>query len=219
MRFRRAFVVFLIVLFCSVNFFSCKDAVPNILDVQFKTVFDFSSYEEPPETYALLFVQPGTDIEFASEIVLRHIQSGYEWRIIEPVVLREGNTVWAGSAHLVNPALDGKNAAFPQGNFLLRYIDTSERESETVLNLVYPAALDAVLADSAAELMPSASVRQFALYDGEERILYFGEKKQNWSNLSAIQREFPVAAYSRECITTPGYSAVVMLPVLQGIAE
>jgi hypothetical protein len=215
---RRLIFFVLFVLFLCMSVFSCKDEVPGILDIRFKVVFDFPSYGDPPETYAMLFLQPSTDVDFAAKIVLRHIQSGYEWHINEPSVLWEGETAWVGSAHLVNPGIEG-TALFPQGNFLLRYIDTSERESETTLTLVYPTELEAARADGAAELLPPSSAHRFALYDSEERLVYFGEKRRNWLDFYAIQRDIPRAAYSRECISTPGYAAVVVLPMLQGSAE
>jgi hypothetical protein len=220
------------------SLFSCKDAPPTIQNVQFKAVFDFSSDTEPAESYALLFVQPSSEEALASHIVLKHIQSGYTWNVsgverafleatladssgeLVPALttLKTSDGAWVGSAGLFNSGSgffsDGtvRHGAMPQGNYSVRYIDTSERESEIIVSLIYPLSLATDLVDAALNALQS-SAKRIALYDARESLLYFGARKQNWQDMTAAKGEFSSAAFYRECFVAPGYSSVVMLPL------
>jgi hypothetical protein len=176
--------------------------------VRFKAVFDYASPESLPEYYALLFVQPEAESR-AATVTLIHTESGYTWNITEPVQLKAGGSTWIGSPHLT-----ADSEAFPQGQYIVRYTDTSEREIETSVTLSY----SPDLADSdEAQARSNASARsqlQIAVYDENEDILYFGEKKQAWSDWTAIKKEIVGARFYRDCLIEPGYSSVVMLPLV-----
>jgi hypothetical protein len=185
---------------------SCTDSPPRIQNVRFKAVFDYSLPEAPPEYYALLFVQPETESR-AAAVALVHVQSGYIWNITDPVHLRTGGAAWIGSPRLV-----ADFGAFPQGQYIVRYTDTSEREMEALVNLSYPADLAESSEAQARQNIPASSQRQIAVYDETENLLYFGEKKQYWAYWSDIKKEIAEARFYRECFTAPGYSCVIMLP-------
>jgi hypothetical protein len=193
----------------SIFSFSCKDTPPAIQNVQFKAVFDFFSDTEPAAAYALLFVQPSSDAALASNIVLKHIQSGYTWNVPGVTTLTTGNGAWVGSAGLFNSGSgffsDGtvRHGAMPQGNYSVRYIDTSERESEIIVSLIYPLSLATDLVDAALDALQS-SAKRVALYDARENLLYFGARKQNWQDMTAAKGEFSSAAFYRECFVAPG---------------
>ncbi|GMO49828.1 MAG: hypothetical protein Pg6C_12860 [Treponemataceae bacterium] len=186
---------------------SCTDSPPRIQNVRFKAVFDYSSLDEPPEYYALLFVQPEAESRAAS-VTLIHTESGYIWNITEPVQLIAGGSTWIGS-----PRLIADSEAFPQGQYTVRYTDTSEREIETSVTLSYSSNLAESSAAQARSNIPASFQQQIAVYDERENLLFFGEKKQNWTYWSDIHKEIADARFYRECFTASGYSCIVMLPL------
>jgi hypothetical protein len=190
-------------------FCACKDATPSIQEVQFKAVFDFASSAEKPDAYAFLFVRPDTDIAFADKIELVHIESGYTWTIDEPAVLKSGDKAWAGGPRLAYP-----EGAFRSGEYRVRYSDTTERESETVVKLDYPAGIPAAAAEAAGDALRKmdGSAERYALYDADGALLFFEPKREKWTGDAAVLADFPAAVSSRVCIAGPQNSAVVLLP-------
>ena len=187
-------------------FLSCNDSPPHIQDARFRAVFDFKSHTEPPEMSVMLFVHPDTDASLVSKIILTHAQSGYSWSITEPVILKEAQSEWAGSAHIVNVP-----AVFAQGDYYVRYIDAAERESGMALTLVYPPQLVAGTAASALENVPLSSVRQVALYDTEDRLIYYGERRRQWTTGQSVTADYPAARSYRDCYVSP--SAILLMPL------
>jgi hypothetical protein len=187
---------------------ACKDAPPVIRDVQFKAVFDYGGPGQKPTVQALLFVQPDTDVTLTDRIQLRELATGYVWTIEDPAVLEKSGKAWAGGVRLARPG-----GAFRNGEYLVRYIDTAERESELVVTLAYPAELPGLTADGAAKIADTGYTASVALYDGEENLMYFDKKRDRWTEDAAILADYPNAVFSRECLSGPGYSADIMLPL------
>jgi hypothetical protein len=193
---------------CAVLFLtlSCSDSAPYIQSVRFRAVFDFKSHTEPPELSAMLFIQPDTDVSLVAEIKLIHEQSDFIWSVTDPVILHEAQTAWAGSAHLVNVP-----GVFPQGNYRVRYIDVAERASETTVTLAYPQQLIQSTAANALENVPMSSERQVALYDSEDRLIYFGERDRHWTTARNVAADYPAARSYRDCYISQ--STAVLMPV------
>jgi hypothetical protein len=193
---------------CVFGFFilSCNDSPPQIQNARFRAVFDYKSLTEPPEMSVMLFVQPDTDASLVSKIILTHAQSEYIWEISEPVILKDAQFSWAGSEHIVNVP-----PVFPQGNYYVRYIDAAERESGMALTLVYPPQLAASTAANALENVPMSSVRQVALYDSEEHLIYFGERGRHWATGRNVISDYPAARFYRDCYVSQ--AAVLLMPL------
>jgi hypothetical protein len=154
----------------------------------------------------MLFVHPDTDVSLVSEIILTHAQSGYSWSITEPVILKDAQASWAGSAHIVNVP-----AVFAQGDYYVRYIDAAERESGMQLALVYPPQLIESTAANALENVPMSSVRQVALYDTQDRLIYYGERGRHWTTGKSVIADYPAARSYRDCYVSQ--SAVLLMPI------
>jgi hypothetical protein len=186
--------------------FSCEDTAPVMQNVQFKAVFDYSA-DSPTRSYALLFVQPDTDIDLRSKVCLENIETGYTWTIYDLTVLRSGDKAWTGTDRLAYP-----EGAFRRGLYRVRYIDTAERESDLAVSLEYPPGLVGAGLGEVRYLIPGYE-EKFALYDADETLIFFDNKKAAWTNDGAILSEFPKAAFSRECLVSPSAPVVVLLPL------
>ncbi len=194
---------------------SCSDELPAIQDVRLAAVFDFRSPDAKPDMYLSLFVSPSSDIKTLKSLRLTHPDSGFRWNVDKPVTFENGARSWAGSPRLA----PYRKTAFAAGDYVVEYVDKAERSGDFAARLAYPAALSDACAAEAAGILPAGSELNFAVYDQEGNLLYYGKKNNAWAGFAQIRAEYPDAHSARECLVSPDGATVCLLPFLPGGAD
>jgi hypothetical protein len=188
---------------------ACSDSIPAITGTRLIPVFDFSSPESRGAPHVCLLVQVSSDIGFAGSLRLTHLSTGYVWNIGNPLILEAPGEAWAASPRL-SPA--GAASGFSEGEYRASYIDTAGRNAESSLTLQYPQALRTAEGRSVRAAMPAGSIEKIAVYDGEDNLLYYGERASRLQNDAALRQAYPAAVFYRECLCAPDNGAICILP-------
>jgi hypothetical protein len=188
---------------------SCADSVPAIADAKLMTVFEFSAEGAHPSMFLFEMVYPTSNIDFADSLRLTHPASGFVWKSINPLELRDNNVVWICSPRL---APYNNEDGFAEGQYLAAYTDTSGRVSERAVQLAFPEGLKTATAQTAAALLPENAVTKIAVYDEDDNLLYYGERSDDMTANDEIHSRYPTAFSYRECISTSGNAVTVLLP-------
>jgi hypothetical protein len=189
--------------------FSCADSVPAIADAKLMAVFEFSAEGARPSMFLFEMVYPTSTIDFADSLLLTHPASGFVWKSINPLELRNNNVVWICSPRL---APYNNEEGFAEGQYLATYTDTSGRVSERTVRLVFPQGLKTSTTQTVAALLPENTVRKIAVYDEDENLLYYGERSDGVTTNDEIHSHYSTAFSYRECISTSGNTVTVLLP-------
>lgn len=196
--------------FCGISILvSCSDSVPSVSSVSPSVVFDYASEDAEPSVRLSLFALAESDFLRASKINVYNENTGLEWECSSlRKISDEGKNNWAGYSNFVSS--DG--VQIPKGRYSLVYEDASERECEVPFYVNYDSALYESRPKDFPWVMSGNRMQRLAVYDKDGMLLYFGERKNNWSDDKKILLDFANADTFRICWLYAGNTVICMMP-------
>lgn len=197
-------------IFSAVVFFSCTSNSPVIAETECSVVFYFDSQISLPSLGLTCYAKMASPHDRVLSIKLRHNETRLEWNITDPVFLGDTEEVWIGSSKLNVPM----HHSLPQGEYSIDVTDVAMEKISKKISLSYPEnfcsmTLDEVEATSEYQLFTSES---FAIYDAQEKLLYFGTKISDFNSDAQILAFFPSAANYRSFKFSPQLNTGMMMP-------
>ena len=199
-----AFVFFLI---------SCSDSLPHLTSVTGIVVLDFADEKSFPTERLAVFAETESEIQRVAKITATHESSGLEWVCLAPQKYADGDKKnWVGYTNFV--AQEGKN--LPVGEYKFLYEDLAGEESELYFNVTYPKGVLEKYSTELPDAIPLSKgeklSEKIAIYDVEQKLIYWGDRKKSWKKDSDIFNDLGTAQTYRKCYVSQGSSVVYMLP-------
>lgn len=204
---RLFFFAFLLWGFCPF-FMACSNVQLEIYDVNSAVVFDYADENLFPSVRLSVFAETSEDERKVSQIGVTHLGSGQQWVCVSPrKISGGGNSVWAGYSNFV-PAT---GESFPQGRYSLEYVDMAGESVQSSFSVVYPETLLRTTANDIATNFRNME-EWVALYDGAGKMIYFGQRRENWNGNQDIKFDYGHAEKIRICYRMNGGAVVCLLP-------
>lgn len=205
MRISRLFLVCFVILFLC----GCENSVPNILSINAFLVCDFESEAVSPEFRLAVFADVASDAGRSSSLkISSRSADGYEWLIENFVSAREDRHQWVGNANLVCP--NGLPA--PLGRYEAVYTDLAGQTKETSFNLAYPEWVISIYAGDFPDAMGEGYREDVAVFSEGDVLIYYGERKNEWTSDSEIFLANEGAKYLRKCYSDAQKSVLFVMP-------
>lgn len=203
------FLLFVFFLSLAFLFCACSSSEPKIDAVSYSVVFDFADENTQPSVRLSVFVE-ADEIQRVENISVVHDETGLVWKIENPrKILAKDKKTWAGYTNLV--AASGSK--IPQGKYSVFYTQSSGEETDSSIYVSYPKDFEGKTAGAISSLLPVGYSEKIALYNSDNDLLYFANKKSAWQSNSDIKREYPQAVTKRQVFAPLTNSVVCMMPV------
>ena len=96
----------------------------------------------------------------------------------------------------------------------MQYTDLYGREVRTDFSIVYNKDIVYSTTGDIPVILGSGYTEKIAVYaSNPDKLVYFGEKKNEWKNVAAVWNTFKDASYMRVCWIASGNAIVCMMPV------
>ena len=193
-------------------FFSCADNDAHVAGVTAFTVFDYKTENSPPEVRLSVFAEALSPLERGDSITIINNDTGLSWKSKN---LRKGAETskkkWTGFDSFVVPS----DFVLPQGEYTFYYEDYAENTWESSFRLSYNSAFLKYTAADFPEKVSVLKIEKYVLYNSEGNIVYYGDKKKNWTSLENAFTEYGSAVSGRICWYLPSSYTIIMLPPVE----
>lgn len=199
-------------LFCAaaVLFSGCSDSEPDVVSAKGYVVFDFPDEKNPPSVRLAAFAEVSSEVRRVDSIRIRNASSDFEWNCFSPAVFSNEKKQWSGYTDFFSP--DGTN--IPVGVYNFFYLDAQGNEVSSSFLINYSEKLVGSTAEKVLQILQENAVEQYALYSEKNMLLYFGAKKQGWTDDSKIfSSDKKSSSYRKIYIGTNDSSVCIMPPV------
>ena len=207
-------------LFFLLNFLfsSCKQVSPEIRAVFSCVIFEYSDNEKLPEARVSVYMDSISDIRRVDSIEFNSLTSDYKWKIEseEIQLISNSNKQWAGNSNLYMPY----KYQFPTGQYEIIYTNADGKFLKSKVNLKYESVFYEKFADEIPSFMESKKgKKQIAIFDKENKMIYFGEQDEELKNNRAIWLKYKDAAFYKEIWTLSDNSVMCILPKKDVVPE
>lgn len=207
MRHKAFLLLFLI--FSFVSFFSCSDNSPDVASLSAMTVIEFKDGSSLPSMRLSLFAQTLSDIQRAKSLKVVSNQTGLSWYCSDIIKFRENNKKnWAGSTKLI--PLEG--SLIPEGSYSVIYTDSAGEKWEGSFNVKYSAEYMDKKSSDFPDCIKTSKSERIAVYSSEGKLIYFGEKKKSWTDISKIKNDIQSAFSFRVCYYVSAENLMIIMP-------
>lgn len=191
-------------------FSGCSDSEPDVVSAKGYVVFDFQDEKSLPSVRLAAFAEVSSEVRRVDSIRIKNSASGFEWNCLSPAVFSNDKKQWSGYSDFFSP--DGMK--IPLGIYNFFYIDAQGNEVSSVFLINYNENLADSTAEKSLQILQDNAVEQYALYSEKNMLLYFGAKKQGWTDDSKIFGFDKKSSYYRKIyIGTKDSSVCIMPPV------
>ena len=203
------FYLFNILLFlCFIFIVGCSDSVPDVVSSKSSVIFTYDNYESKPNVRLATFVEVSSDPRRVETISISSIKDNMKWLCEEPVVFSESNKKMVGYTNFVTP----NDVKIPSGSYKIVYTDAQGRFTESFTYVSYPEDLMEVNATKAEEFLGIRKKEYIAIYNSNDEVVYFGDRKKHWSEDSMIFVGNKDYVKFRRCINMIDDSVICLLP-------
>lgn len=192
-------------LFCAAG---CADSEPKLLSADATVVFDYQSENSVASARLSVFAETESDSHRVEKISVISKSTQYEWSAFEPVIIASDKKQWAGYTDFVCPV----SRKIPAGIYRLVYTDGEGREAETSFSVFYPDSLASCTAADVRDVLDGEYLEQVAVFDGNDALLYYGLKKDGWTDPETIFSAIKDSVCYRTCLVVKNATAVCVLP-------
>lgn len=200
-------VLLAVALFCVSG---CSESDPKLLSADATVVFDFQSEHSVASSRLSVFVETESDAHRVEKISVVSRSTQYEWSAFEPVIIASDKKQWAGYTDFVCPA----SRQIPAGIYRFVYTDGEGREAETSFSVFYPDELVSCTASDVRAVLGDEFLEQVAVFDGNDALLYYGLKKDGWTEPAALFSSVKDSVCYRTCLVVKNATAVCVLPAI-----
>lgn len=204
------FTLFLLIV--SYSLLSCSDSVPKINSVNQSVIMDFSDEQSPAVVSLSVFIQSDSEVRKIDSLTLTNVNSSLSWtsRTIE-LLQGKNNKFWAGYSNF--KAVQG--TFFPQGRYTVLIEDKAGNESESSFILNIPEEIKKGDLKSIRAYLSGNSVqflKNIAIYDGENNLLFLGEENENFSTDEQFIKKYPEGVKKRPVYLVNGGTVTILFP-------
>ncbi len=173
------------------------------------TIVDFKNEESLPSLRLSLFTETSSDVQRAKKIRAVSNETGLSWMCSDLVKFNEGSKKsWAGYANIV-PA---EGSLIPEGNWSVYYTDCAEESWEGTFTVKYNADYLQKHAGDFPDCINSSNTEKIAVYSAEGKLIYFGEKKKTWTDISKVKNDIKAAVKYRICYFISTENVMILMP-------
>jgi len=188
---------------------SCSQNLPEVKNVNSCAIFDFASENSKPSVRYSFFVESISDARRAEQIEIQSKKNGYIWKCDDLIKIANSKRQWAGYSNFVVP----EGITPPDGTFLIKYISADGEEAETSTFLSYDVKFLDLTAAEIPDLVKEKNGRNnIAVFNRDNKILYYGERTKDYKDEAAILRKYREAYYYRDVWITGSNSVMCLLP-------
>lgn len=205
-----SFTKILLSLILCLMFLSCSQQAPEAKYVTASVIFDYSALNTFPTARLSIFVESNSDVRRYEEIKVDSISNGYSWDISEIIKIKSTDKMYAGNTNLIVP--DGET--IPTGEYRIEFINADSEKVETRLTLDYDNIFYTTIGENIPELMRARfGKRNIAIYDKEDKLLYYGERTEAINDSRKIWNKYRNAAYFYEVWTLSNNTVMCIMPL------
>ncbi len=186
----------------------CSDSEPELVSAKGYVVFDFSEENKTPSARLAAFAEVSSEVRRVDSIRIKNLATNLEWNCLNPAVFSNEKKQWSGYTEFVFP--DG--IEIPLGVYNFFYTDSQENEVSAAFVINYDEKLTTTTPEKVPSILPENSTEQYALYSEKNTLLYFGAKKQNWTDDSKIFSFDKKTSYYRKIYMGINDSVVCIMP-------
>ena len=187
---------------------SCSQNLPELNNVTATSVFEYAENDSLPELRLEVFVDATSDVHRAEKIRIVCSENDYQWECLNPVKFESGKKKYAGFTSFVMP----DNKPFPQGRYVVWYIDSNGNEESCVMNVSFTNNLVKMTALEAQEYVKKNNgIENLAVFDETSKLIFYGQKESDFETKYAWER-FPHAEYIKFVWTLNNGRELIILP-------
>ena len=191
-------------------FFSCSLSAPDVRAVSAAAVFEYADGDSYPRMRLAVFAEAGSDVRRAKSIRIVSKETGWEWKADDVEIFSSDAKMWAGYTNFVSSG----NRAIPQGTYTLFYTDALGHDAESSFSVFYPSSLVRTRAGEAKAPLGREVRERIAVYDKEDVLIYFDERKAEWKADADVWREMENAFRMRLCFLNADKSVLCFMPFI-----
>lgn len=202
-----------ILLITSVLYFSsCSQNTPEINNINYSIVFDYSDEDSLPESRLCIFAETNSDVRRTEQIIVESLETGYIWNINDIINTEYENIQWCGNTNLVVPA----NKMIPKGKYRITLINADEKQTDIVMNINYDEEFYNLKSDDVEnEMVKINGNRRTAIYDQDGVLIYYGDRTEDLQTTRDIWNQFREADCYNDIWSTPGQFLICIMPSVQ----
>lgn len=186
----------------------CSESDPELTSSKTSVVFDYKTEGKVPEVKLAAFLEVYSDVHRSETFTLKSKNPEFQWNCASPMIFSGDKRSWCGYSEFAAP--QGMN--FPVGIYELEYVDAQGKSISTTSSVYYDEKLLKVDSTKIEARLTEHKKTQIALYSDKGSVVYFGIKKQNWSDDRKIFTSYRDAAYYRMVYIEAGDTLTVLMP-------
>ena len=186
----------------------CSDSVPDVVSSKSSVIFTYDDYESKPNVRLAVFLEVSSDPRRVETISISSIKDNMKWLCEEPVVFSESNKKMVGYTNFVTP----NDVKIPTGSYKVVYTDAQGRFIESFTYVSYPEDLMESNVSESEEFLGLRKKEYIAIYNSNDEILYFGDRKKHWTEDSIIFAGNKDYVKFRRCINMIDDSVICLFP-------
>ncbi|MCQ2591558.1 MAG: hypothetical protein MJ188_02135 [Treponema sp.] len=193
----------------SVAFLSCTQVVPEVKSATATIIFEYKSLDSLPTARFSVFVESNSDAHRYETMKVTSNSTNYVWELNEVIKIQNSNRMFAGNTNMIVP--EGEKIPFGEYHFV--YTNADGEKVETNLNFNYDSAFYTTKASEIPAFMKTKFGKKYiAIYDNENKLLFYGERTDNLSDTRKIWNKYKTAHHFNEVWTLQNSSVMCILP-------
>ncbi len=186
----------------------CSDSEPELISAKGYVIFDFPAEEKTPSARLAAFAEISSEVRRVDSIRIKNLSTDFEWNCLNPAIFSNEKKQWSGYTEFLSPV----GIKIPLGIYNFFYIDAQGKEVSSAFLINYEEKLMDSTPEKALSLLQENSTEQYALYSEKNTLLYFGAKKQGWTDDSRIFSFDKKTSYYRIIYIGSNDTVVCLMP-------
>lgn len=208
--FKRFLFLNVISLFSFFICLGCSDSVPDVILSKSSVIFSYNDYDVQPSVRLATFIETASDPRRVESFSVESLKENITWSIDEPVLYSESNRKFVGYTNFVTP----KGMKIPTGSYKIVYTDAQDRTVECFSYVSYPEELLKLNSVDAEKFIGKNVRENIVVYNSNDEIVYFGERKKNWSDDESIFNSNKDYEKYRRCLNMIDDSVICLMPII-----
>lgn len=200
---------FILAFFSVIYFAACSSSAPEVNNVIVSVVFEYDDFVNIPVKRMSVVVDSGSDIHRAQKLTVSCAENNYTWISENLIKFQNNKKTYAGYTDFVMP----ENKNIPQGKYKIVYENADNQTIEVDAKINYEESLAKLNAEKCEKkLKDKAAKLKIGIYDSENKLVYFGDKKNELSTKEGILKAYRTASYYRSVWSTQNDSILCIMP-------
>ncbi len=188
----------------------CQQTLPELTQSNYSVIFDYKDEESLPTSRLSVFMESSSDVRRYNHIKVSSKESELSWYIDDISCVTSNGIEWAGNTNLVVP----ENQKIPQGIYEVIYFNADDKSDKEIIDISYDSKIYALKYEELIQYMKDKSaVSEIVIYDEDGKILYYGNKLSEFSNVRGIWNAYSNAATYQDILSLPGRYTICILPL------